>query len=165
MPTITKVLVPVDFSECSRKALQKAAGLVTAFDAELTVLHVWEPPLYIFPEVMVQVPGERNQSLEEYARQRAEEEMESFLDETLASDLREKVKTQVECGHPYHAIVDAARDGGHDLIVMGTHGRRGLPHLLIGSIAEKVVRHAPCPIMTVREPSQLEEQDTSQDGR
>jgi nucleotide-binding universal stress UspA family protein len=152
MPTISKILVPVDFSEGSRKALRQAASLAEAFETELTVLHVWEPPLYVFPEVMVQVPGERNQSLEEYARVRADEEMEKFIADNLQPPLSERVQTRVECGHPFQAIVDVAKDGGFDLIVMGTHGRRGLPHLLIGSIAEKVVRQAPCPVLTVRDP-------------
>lgn len=151
MAGFKRILVPVDFSECSRNALAKAEDVARAFEAELTVLHVWEPPLYVFPEVMVDIPGEKSQTIEQYARIRASEEMRDFIERTLSDPARGATKTRIECGHPSQGIVDVATEGAFDLIVMGTHGRRGLPHLLLGSIAEKVVRHAPCPVMTVRD--------------
>jgi len=149
MPSVTRILVPVDFSECSRQALLHAVALGAKLGAKIHVLHVWEPPLYIFPEVMVQVPDEPAQSLGDFAQQRAGREMDQFLREALGED-RPDITRDVQTGHPYQAILRALDDEPYDLIVMGTHGRRGLPHLLLGSIAEKVVRHAPCAVMTIR---------------
>lgn len=150
MPTISKILVPVDFSECSRKALRYGAMLAERFGASIDVVHVWEPPLYIFPDVMVELPGEPAQSLGEFAQEKAGAEMDAFLQATLDEEARGIVTPRVESGHPFHAIMEIIEQGNYDLMVMGTHGRTGLPHLLIGSLAEKIVRRVPCPVITIR---------------
>ena len=81
----------------------------------------------------------------------AQLEMKRFVEEVLGPD-PVGLRTVVESGHPYATILQWASEGAYDLIVMGTHGRSGLPHVLLGSIAEKIVRHAPCPVLTVRCP-------------
>lgn len=151
MANISRILVPVDFSECSRRALRQAADLARRLDAAVEVLYVWEPPLYVFPELLVEAPGEPARTVGEYANDRAQLEMKRFVEEVLGPD-PVGLRTVVESGHPYATILQWASEGAYDLIVMGTHGRSGLPHVLLGSIAEKIVRHAPCPVLTVRCP-------------
>ncbi len=151
MPKLNRILVPVDFSDCSRAALDYAETLAKTFDAVVDLIHVWEVPPYIPPEAMVGVPGHDAQTLAQVAHGSAEQEMKAFLD-----DLRDRGvkigKPLLESGDPGRSIVETAEEGGYDLIVVGTHGRTGLSHLLMGSIAEKVVRHAHCPVLTVRGP-------------
>jgi universal stress protein A len=145
---MNRILVPVDFSACSRGALEYSANLAQQFGATLHVLHVWEPPRYIIPEVLVQVPGEPSQTLADFARSEAGKEMEKFLID-LQSDAFE-VKGRLESGDPTDTILRLAADDDYHLIVMGTHGRTGLSHLFLGSVAEKVVRRAACPVLTIR---------------
>lgn len=152
MPKLKRILVPIDFSECSRAALDYAETLAKTFDATVDLIHVWEVPPYIPPEAMVGVPGHDAQTLAQVAHGTAEQEMKGFLE-----DLRDRGvsigKPLLESGEPGRTIVDVADDGGYDMIVVGTHGRTGLSHLIMGSIAEKVVRYAHCPVLTVRAPS------------
>ncbi|MBK8482522.1 MAG: universal stress protein [Proteobacteria bacterium] len=151
MANISRILVPVDFSECARRALIHAAELARTFDAALEILYVWEPPLYVFPELMVETPGEPSRTVGDYANEHAQREMAHFVEEAIGGEGL-NARTLIESGHPYATILRLATEGSYDLVVMGTHGRSGLQHMLLGSIAEKVVRHAPCPVMTVRCP-------------
>ncbi|MBK6846799.1 MAG: universal stress protein [Proteobacteria bacterium] len=151
MANISRILVPVDFSECSSRALRQAAELARKFNAAVEVLYVWEPPLYVFPELLVEAPGGPPRTVSDYANERAQLEMKRFVEDALGADPL-AVRTVVESGHAYATILRWASEGSFDLLVMGTHGRSGLQHVLLGSIAEKVVRHAPCPVMTVRCP-------------
>lgn len=150
MVSINKILVPVDFSDCSRRALEHAAGLAEAVGATIEVLYVWEPPVYAMPDLAIDVPGEPSRNLRDYAQSQAVEEMGVFLQRALGEAGAAKVQTTIESGHVYRSIVDLAARDKVDLIVMGTHGRTGLPHIMLGSIAEKVVRHASCPVLTIR---------------
>lgn len=149
MPTYSKILVPVDFSNHSRTALAHALSLAGRFDASVEVLHVAEIPAFR-TDPRVATPG-GSQSLREYALGDAKAELEAFL-EGLSPGERAKLSLHVEAGKPRDVILDRARRGSHDLIVMGTHGRTGRPHSLAGSVAENIVRTAPCPVLTVREP-------------
>lgn len=150
MPHVDKILVPVDFSVCSRAALEMAEVIAEKFGASVDVLHVWEPPRYVIPEVTVQLPGEPQQTLAQFARSAAGKEMEAFL-VALEGKGQLRVRGRLESGDPTEVIIDLADREQYDLIVMGTHGRRGLSHVLLGSVAEKVVRRAACPVLTRRQ--------------
>jgi nucleotide-binding universal stress UspA family protein len=150
--TLSRVLVPVDFSSCSRAALEYASFLASRLSATVDVLHVWEPPHYVRPDVLLHPHGEAQQTLQQFARSNAGREMEWFLGNVESHGV--KVKGRLEFGNPYHVILEISSSGAYDLIVMGTHGRTGLSHLLLGSIAEKIVRRASCPVITIRSSEQ-----------
>jgi nucleotide-binding universal stress UspA family protein len=144
---ITRILVPVDFSFHAERAFSYATTLAHRFAATLGLLHVVEDPF---------VTGAWNSEV--YVPNVAEllEELIASAEQQLAT-LRESAaalgltaETAVITGRPAHAIVEHANEGGFDLIVMGTHGRSGLSHAVMGSVAERVVRKAPCPVLTVR---------------
>jgi len=142
---ITRVLCAVDFSEPSREALYFAVDVARQYGAELTLLHVYAVPGYAFPEgvvvagpeVMTDILAEIERSLETWKKEA-----------TVRGALN--VCTATEQGSASVEIVRYAEDHDIDLIVVGTHGRGGLAHVLLGSVAEKVVRKAPCPVLTVR---------------
>ena len=138
---LKRILVPVDFSACSRKALQYAASLVKQFHAEVMLLHVIEPPIYVEGTV---VPATLDSTIRVATTRRLSEWREKIA--SLGT-----VQTSVRTVSPHHEIVRAADETNTDLIVLGTEGRSGLARMLIGSTAERVVRHAPCPVMVVRE--------------
>jgi nucleotide-binding universal stress UspA family protein len=140
-----RICCPVDFSEPSRVAMRVAAGLASKFGAELALLHAWTPPAYDLPEGGPLFT-------EEFTRKAT-----ARIDELLAAWKREaesvgaaRVSTAIAHGVPFEEIVRFAADGRYDLIVMGTHGRTGLQHAIIGSVAERVVRVAKCPVLTIR---------------
>jgi nucleotide-binding universal stress UspA family protein/mono/diheme cytochrome c family protein len=145
-PDIKRILVPLDFSTNSRRALDYAAGMARRFDASLHLVHVCE------------VPTMMTGSMDAYAiaytdwSQRLGEEAELELVTIAASVKACKVTTEVLFGNAARAIVEAAETDAADLIVMGTHGHGAVMHLMMGNVAERVVRTAPCPVMTVREP-------------
>jgi nucleotide-binding universal stress UspA family protein len=146
---VQRILVPVDFSECSWAALEYARYFARCYQATVHVLHVWETPPYVDPGTTVDVPG-RTQTLAEFLRSPAGNEMKRLLD-ALEDAGSGEVFCRLESGDPCDTIVSVAHED-YDLVVMGTHGRTGLTHLLLGSIAERVVRRAPCPVLTVRPP-------------
>ena len=151
--TIKKILVPVDFSEGVEPAVAQAATMARTFKASIDLLHVWQPPPLIpFPVVIVPSAAESTPiNMEELARTTAGAQMKE-----LAARLRDQgvaeVHSRVAIGSPAHEIVELAALGHFDLIVMGTHGRTGVLHVMLGSVAEKVVRRAKCPVLTVRSP-------------
>lgn len=142
-----RILVPVDFSEPSRAAVELAARLACR-GAAVDVLHVWETPREAGGDALVvHLPSGERSSVADYIHDGAKREMHAFL--AGLSDLGHvELRRALKGGDPAAAIVEAARD--YDLVVMGTHGRRGLPHVLLGSVAEKVVRRSPCPVWTLR---------------
>lgn len=144
---IRKVLVPTDFSAASELALDYAKALADQYGASLHLLHVLEDPFIAgawSSEIYVADAPQLRASLRLEASRR--------LERILPPDERARfnVTTQVMAGAPAQAIRDVADEGRFDLIVMGTHGRAGMAHLLLGSVAEKVVRTAPCAVLTVR---------------
>ena len=146
---IKKILVPVDFSSCSAAALRYAVDLARDLGAQLEVLHVLELPHYVIPDAMIEVPGDRRQSLTDFARGSAKKELDTMLGEF---DLDPPTVTRAMVnGYPRDAILERVESGEYDLLVMGTHGRTGLSHLFLGSVAEQVVRRSPCPVLTIRE--------------
>jgi universal stress protein A len=150
---IRTILVPVDFSEASRSALAYASDFAQALGARLDLLHVWEIPPYIPPEAMVGVPGQTAQTLSRTAQAHAEHQMHVLASEARAAGAPID-QTRLEAGDPARTIVEIAGSGSYDLIVIGTHGRTGLGHLLMGSVAEKVLRRSSCPVLSVRVPAQ-----------
>jgi nucleotide-binding universal stress UspA family protein len=147
MSAIRRILVPVDFSEPSRIALEYAAELARGFGAKLDVLHVWEAPTFIAPGSFVAM-GNSGMELVEMVRTSADSALDDFVSSARRRGL-EIAAARTEMGHPAHAITEAAARGGYDLLVLGTHGRSGMSHILLGSVAERVLRHAPCPVLTV----------------
>jgi universal stress protein A len=144
--SITRILVPVDFSAHSDRALRYAARLAGQLGASVELLHVVENiPYGAFSEVYVPNIPDLMQEMVNDGVQR----LTSL--KTARFPHGADVETIVFVGHPASAIVDHARAGGFDLIVMGTHGRTGLSHIFLGSVAEQVVRAAPCAVLTVRE--------------
>jgi nucleotide-binding universal stress UspA family protein len=151
LPAVTRVLVPIDFSPSSRAALEYGTFLATRLGAEVTVLHVWEPPGYVGPDALALLPLAAGQAGWDQTRAEVLREVELFLGP--ASARPRELSVRVEAGEPSDAILVAAKEVGADLIVMGTHGRTGLSRLLIGSVAEAVLRRATCPVLTIRVPS------------
>lgn len=143
--TIQRILVPVDFSDFSRAAVDAAIDLGRRFGATVDLLHVWEPPP-LRPDLMVWAEAD-GETLWELARRNAGEQMRELCATLPAGSIRH---TEIVPGNPAEVIVERARAEGYDLIVVGTHGRTGVSHLLVGSVAEKVVRLAACPVLTVR---------------
>jgi nucleotide-binding universal stress UspA family protein len=142
---VRKILCPVDFSAPSQEALHYAADLAQQFGAELTLLHVYQVPGYAFPEgVVMAAPEVLADLLASIDRALAEARTEA------AGRGAARVATATAQGAPWTEIVRVAAEGGHDLIVLGTHGRTGIKHALLGSVAERVIRKAPCPVLTVR---------------
>ncbi|REG30934.1 nucleotide-binding universal stress UspA family protein [Archangium gephyra] len=148
MNKIQRILVPVDFSETSKRALEYAHQFISRFDAKLDVLHVWRPSEYAGDEMVVLTRSEPELTLSTYLRNHADQQLSAFLENVPHS------KQMLESGEPAHVIAKVAGEGGYDLIIMGTHGRTGLSHLMMGSVAEKVVRLAPCPVLTFRAPAE-----------
>ncbi|MBM4361055.1 MAG: universal stress protein [Deltaproteobacteria bacterium] len=148
MPNLKRILVPVDFSPCSRAALDRAADLAGHFGASIHVLHCWEVPAYLRPDLTVW-SGEVSATLAEHAEREARRAMEQFLEESGVA-ARSVVTSELLSGAPYTVISAALEARGYDLVVLGTHGRSGLAHLVLGSVAERVVRHSRVPVLTVR---------------
>jgi nucleotide-binding universal stress UspA family protein len=150
--TIRKILLPTDFSAHSREAQAWAIELARRYDASLTLVHVYQPISYALPEGYV-LPSANLLADLEVSLGRALDDAKKQLE--AGSGLR--VDTALMQGVPFAEIVRFAREGSYDLIVLSTHGRTGLRHVLLGSVAEKVVRKAPCPVLTVR-PSEHHEE-------
>lgn len=150
-PSFQKILVPVDFSASSAAALKLAMELSAAFRGSVHLIHAWEVPAYLRPDLTVWA-GEVSATLGDQMRFGAERAMQDFSKEN-GLEGNPSVTTEVLQGRPYEVITSSADEGHFDLIVMGTHGRTGMSHLFLGSVAEKVVRHSRCPVLTVRAPS------------
>ena len=140
MMNVKRILVPTDFSETSDAAVKYGVGLARALSAQLYLLHVTGETGVNFEADFAMVPFENA----------PREQLETLVSEQEASQLRPEYALRL--GVPSDQIVRYADDRDIDLIVMGTHGRSGLPHMMMGSIAEKVVRVAPCPVLTIRQP-------------
>lgn len=139
---LRRILVPIDFSLTSRRALDFAVPLADQFKARITLLHVIEPVMYpqeIGPVAVSEV----------HLVQGALKELTNLARELVPAARLHRVLTRT--GLPYREIADAAKDLDIDLIVATTHGHTGLKRVLLGSTAERIVRHAPCPVLTVRQ--------------
>jgi nucleotide-binding universal stress UspA family protein len=146
MPTADwkRICCPIDFSDASRAAMEVAADLARRFGADLLLLHAYPIPGYTFPDGSVVASPRMMQELADGA-QRHLDEWRRVAEAAGAP----RVGTATAIGEPAHEIVGFAADERVDLLVLGTHGRTGLEHALMGSIAERVVRRARCPVLTV----------------
>ncbi len=145
MPTIQKILHPTDFSKGADAALELAIEMARTFSAELTILHVYAVPVHLDP---LGVGYAQPLSLSQKLNDNAERALEPLRHRAA----KQGVMTQTLAleGIATEAILATAEGCSTDLIVMGTHGRTGFKHLLLGSVAERVVRAASCPVLTVR---------------
>ncbi len=143
MRTIQKIMVPLDFSPRGEEVLDFAIDLSRQYDAALAVVHVNELPPNLLPS------GALPPNLVESWLADVNALLGNAETRAVAAGVRH-VETELLQGVPHVEIVRGAREDGVDLIVMGTHGRTGVKHALIGSVAERVVRKAPCPVLTVR---------------
>lgn len=141
MLPVHTILHPTDFSERSTHALQLACSLARDHGARVVVLHVLAPPAVAYGEALT--------SYAEEAERRAAEEK---LNRLQLPDPAISLERRLTEGEPAERILQVAEEIHADLIVMGTHGRTGLSRLLMGSVAEQVVRQAPCPVLTIKAP-------------
>ena len=141
MTTIKRILVPTDFSEPADEALDYALQLAHALGATVSLAHVLDDPFErtLYSEQYVPMPDAMREEILTYVRTR--------LAARVARSGQPDVNSEILTGPIAQAIAQRARDA--DLVVMGTHGRHGIAHLLMGSVAERVVRTAPCPVLTV----------------
>ncbi len=153
MPELKRLLVPMDFSEGSRLALRHALELAETFGAAVNALHVWEPSPYLSPDAVVWLKGEQ-QTFWAHAKHQLQERLQTTVAEVVAELPEEAgarpVATEVVSGYTSETILSTIREGGYDMVVMGTRGRTGLSHVLLGSVAERIVRMASCPVMTIK---------------
>jgi nucleotide-binding universal stress UspA family protein len=150
MPNIRKIVCPVDFSPCADHALAYAQDLAKQFDAELSVVHAYEDPTaYVTPVPMSGYVGPGAELLLELRKQ-----LELRLEKCRAEVDKAGVKVRAELleGTPYRVVLDWAKEYKPDMIVIGTHGHTGLTHALLGSVTERIVRMAECPVLTIRTP-------------
>ncbi|MCP5145520.1 MAG: universal stress protein [Gammaproteobacteria bacterium] len=141
-----RILYPTDFSPSGNRALGIACELARRFGAELHVMHVVQDIAAIaaYGVTEAYLPVEWRKEV----KAQAEKSLLEVPDAAVGAGVN--VVRVVAEGAPYYEILNYAKEQGVDLIVMGTHGRTGLPHMLMGSVAERVVREAPCAVMTIR---------------
>jgi nucleotide-binding universal stress UspA family protein len=149
--TVQKIVVPVDFSEPSRRAVRYAAGLAKQLGASVHIVRVLQEPTAI-SNAMEFYAGELARAREDiYGQSRSE------LQQLVAAPGMDSLRftTEVRFGDTAERIAQAVIDYGADLVVMATHGRSGIPHLLLGSIAEQLIRTARCPVLAIRDCGQV----------
>ena len=146
---IKRILVPVDFSVHSIKALETALSLAQTFDADITLVHIVEQIIYpgdwMYPPI----------AMTDFASEQREQISAKL--KALAKDSNARTHEVVRLGRAWQEVVEVAKERKADLIVLATHGYTGLRHVLLGSVAEKILRHAPCPVLSIR----AEEEDFS----
>jgi nucleotide-binding universal stress UspA family protein len=144
---IKKILVPIDFSDYSKSSLKYATSFAKKFNSEITLIYVVEPVIYPpdFSMGQIAIP-----SVNAEWDLKAKEELEKLGKQEIPESI--KVSILIKTGKPFLEIIDTAADENVDLIIIATHGHSGVEHILFGSTAEKVVRKAPCPVLTLREP-------------
>lgn len=148
MVKLKKILCPSDFSENAQYALQYAIHLMSKDDeATLYLIHVVDNRVFDYNgPIYEQEPYITKVALDQASR----EQLEKKLLAVVPEEIQNRVETIISFGIPFLEIIMAARNKNIDLIVIGTHGRTGIAHMLIGSVAEKVVRKAPCPVLSVK---------------
>lgn len=144
---INKILVPIDFSDYSKGALRYAVNFAKLFNAEIILIYVIEPVIYPpdFSMGQIAIPTVTTEFDD-----RAKEELKKLAKNEIPSQTN--VQTILKTGKPFVEIIDTAAELDVDIIIIATHGHSGVEHILFGSTAEKVVRKAPCPVLTIREP-------------
>ena len=146
MIALHRILVPTDFSENSNRAVRYAAELAEKFESEIVFLHVVQDLALVLPDAVMPTPV-ATPNLDDMIAS-AKTGIANLVTSLGLAKLNPKAEVRI--GSPASEIVSAAADLKADLLCISTHGRTGLAHLLLGSVAEKIVRHAPCPVLTVR---------------
>ena len=141
------ILVPIDFSDFSKSALKYAVTFAQHYHAKLILIYVMEPVIYPpdFSMGQITLP-----TVNFEMDKRAKEELDKLAEVEIASLVQ--VSTVIKTGKPFVEIIETAKEEDADLIIISTHGHSGVEHILFGSTADKVVRKAPCPVLTLREP-------------
>ena len=141
MNTFKHILVPTDFEPASKDALELALTLARTFDATVTLLHVWEIPIYPYMDFML------NSTLISDIEDAATKRLGTALTEIQKAF--PSARSRLMHGMPSGTILDAIKELKPDLVVMGTHGRHGVSHSFLGSVAERIVRSSEVPVLTV----------------
>jgi nucleotide-binding universal stress UspA family protein len=143
-----QVLVPTDFSQCSKSALVYGVALADRFGARLHLLHVVQDLALFIPDMVMVAPPVAPSVTE------LKQAALGAFDRLIADNKLDPAKLvrEVREGAPFYEILEYAKEANIDLIVMGTHGHTGLAHVLLGSVTAKIVRQAPCPVLTVHHP-------------
>jgi nucleotide-binding universal stress UspA family protein len=149
MTDFKKIVIGTDFSENSNYAFKYALDMARKYDAALVLIHVVSEPTDLNGFYVPHISFEK---LEEEVREGAKRMMERFCEAHLGD--YHKFETYIERGLPFAQVIKKAKETNADLIVVGTHGRTGLDHVLFGSTAEKIVRKSPVPVLTVRAPAE-----------
>jgi nucleotide-binding universal stress UspA family protein len=144
MIRITNILCPTDFSLFAQAAVPIACSLARDYGATLILLHVRPSPVTIVGEFGVMIPPEPREP---------DETLKARMRQCVPSSFKGMVECQIQDGDAAEAILKTAQQRNCDLIVLGTHGRSGLRRLLVGSVAEAILRRAPCPVLTVKPPA------------
>jgi nucleotide-binding universal stress UspA family protein len=138
------VLVPIDFSATAEKALDYATPFAEQFGAKITLLHILELPTPSIDFVVCNLDPEGGKTA-------AQEHLDSLMRKRTSATATDTIATAIRSGVPWLEICKAAKELDAGLIILTTHGHTGLKRVLLGSTAERVVRHAPCPVLVVRE--------------
>lgn len=142
---IRRILVPIDFSVHSKNALKYAVPMAGQFHAALHLVYVVEPTIYPADLGFGQVVLPR---VEEELRQKGAEELQALIEREIGGTV--PATFAVRTGNPHHEILAEAEEQTVDLIIVATHGHSGVEHMLFGSTADRIVHHAPCPVLTIR---------------
>jgi nucleotide-binding universal stress UspA family protein len=140
-----RILCPIDFSDASRAALEAAAEVAKRYGAKVALFHAYPVPGYTFPDGSFVASSKMLDELSEQAQRHLVEWKAIAEGLGIAS-----VEIATAIGEPAHEILAFAKEHQADLLVLGTHGRTGIQHALMGSVAERVVRRSTCPVLTVR---------------
>jgi len=145
MLALKKIILATDFSENAEHAMSYARDLASTFGAEIDLVHVHQPPVYTgaFAYGAIEMPPDFAEETRRLLSARLQEQRDK-----LGSGI--EVKTTLKEGVPFKELIHHAAENDVDMIIMSTHGHTGLKHVLLGSTAERVVREAPCPVLTVR---------------
>jgi nucleotide-binding universal stress UspA family protein len=146
MWSVTTILVPTDFSDSSKVAMDAAVEVAWKFDASIVLMHAYQVPVYAYPVVPATPVAELTTHFEEAAQNALTQAAE------IVQSRGVRVGTVLRIGSPWEEILRVAKDQKAELIVMGTRGLHGLPRALMGSTAERVVRSSPIPVMTLHGP-------------
>jgi len=144
MEAFRRILVPTDFSEASARAIGVGADLACRYEAALTLAHVFDPVPYALPETFALTAADQQKLTAEYERRLA------MAEQDARAAGAPRVETLLLQGTPAAKLMEYAKTGGFDLIVLASHSRSGWAEMLLGSVAEKVSRTAPCPVLIIR---------------
>ncbi|MGE3165897.1 MAG: universal stress protein [Planctomycetota bacterium] len=148
---VARILLPTDFSPTAASAFEPAASLADRWGATIDLLHVLED-FPVLPAISFEhLPTLPSEAVHEQAEAQAQMQLANLLTSQLPVAVRGQAR--VERGSPAAEIIRCATQHGYDLIVMSTHGHTGLKHVVLGSVTQKVVQQAPCPVLSVRAPA------------